>query len=86
MLLIDRLLHQWHWGLKHEDRGDGPKGPTRPLAVNFMGGNMRSALKFLDELSELGEPDDSARAAIRAEFRENRRAKREIWGSYGEPA
>jgi hypothetical protein len=79
MLLIDRLLHQFHWALKHPDRGDGPKGPTRPLAVNFLSGNMRSALEFLDELSTLGEPDDPTRAAIRAEYRQNREASRSIW-------
>jgi len=80
MVLIDRLLHQFHWGLRHPDRGDGPKGPTRPLAVNFISGNMHSALEFLDGLSELGEPDDPTRAAIRAEYRENLEATRSVWG------
>jgi hypothetical protein len=84
MVLIDRLLHQFHWGLKHPGRKEGPKGPTRPLAVNFIGGNMRSVLAFLDELSELGEPADPIRAATRDQYRENREAARAIWRPHTE--
>ena len=80
MALIDRLIHQYHWGLRHPERGTGPRGPTRPTGVNFIEGNVRTVLGFLDALGELGEPADTARARARVEFRENRELSRPIWG------
>ncbi len=45
MLLIDRLIHTWHW----EARKDRQVG--RPTAVNLIEGSRRQVLAFLDELS-----------------------------------
>ncbi len=45
MILIDQLLHAWHW----ENRDDRQRG--RPAAVNFIEGSRAQALALLDELS-----------------------------------
>jgi DNA-directed RNA polymerase subunit N (RpoN/RPB10) len=47
MLLVDRLIHVWHW----ENRDDHPIG--RPACVNLIEGSRRQVLQFLDELSAL---------------------------------
>jgi len=44
MLLIDRLIHAWHW----EARNDHPIG--RPAAVNLIEGSRKQVLEFLEEL------------------------------------
>ncbi len=44
MLLIDRLIHGFHWFLK-TDR------PTRPVAVNLIEGRLREVVVFLDKLT-----------------------------------
>ena len=46
MLLIDRLIHGFHWYLK-----DNVKGPTRPVAVNLIEGRLREVVAFLDSLT-----------------------------------
>ncbi len=43
MLLIDRLLHGFHWYQKH--------GFTRPVAVNLIGGKLPEVIAFLDSLT-----------------------------------
>jgi hypothetical protein len=43
MVLIDRLIHGFHWYIKF--------GPTRPVAVNLIRGRMRDMVAFLDQLS-----------------------------------
>jgi hypothetical protein len=43
MLLIDRLLHGFHWYHKF--------GPTRPVAVNLIEGRLTDVVRFLDRLS-----------------------------------
>jgi len=48
MLLIDRLIHTWHW----EARKDRDRG--RPAAVNLIEGSRKQVLEFLDELSRAG--------------------------------
>jgi hypothetical protein len=80
MILIDRLMHQYHWALEHPQTENRPKGPSRPAAVNLIGGKAWEVLAFLDELSALGEPADATRAEARAEFRKNREASRAAWG------
>ena len=45
MLLIDRLIHGFHSYYKAEGE------PTRPVAVNLIGGRLRQVLEFLDELT-----------------------------------
>lgn len=48
MLLIDRLIHSWHW----ETRQQRPRfGLGRPTGVNLIEGNRKQVLAFLDALS-----------------------------------
>lgn len=42
MLAIDRLIHAYHWELIN---------PTRPVAVNLIGGSMRNVIALLEELT-----------------------------------
>jgi hypothetical protein len=44
MLLIDRLIHGFHWYYK-------AGGPTRPVAVNLIEGRLSDVVAFLDRLS-----------------------------------
>jgi hypothetical protein len=44
MLLIDRLIHGFHWYYKMG-------GPTRPVAVNLIEGRLSDVVAFLDRLS-----------------------------------
>jgi ribosomal protein L37AE/L43A len=43
MLLIDQLIHGFHWSLKRES--------TRPVAVNLIEGRLGEVIAFLDSLS-----------------------------------
>ena len=43
MLLIDRLVHGFHWSVK--------TGPRRPAAVNLIGGRLSEVIQFLDSLT-----------------------------------
>jgi hypothetical protein len=43
MLLIDSLIHGFHWAQKY--------GPTRPVAVNLIEGRLADVIAFLDRLS-----------------------------------
>jgi hypothetical protein len=45
MLLIDRLIHDFHWGLKHQDI------PHRATANNLIVGDHDTVIAFLDHLS-----------------------------------
>jgi len=44
MLLIDQLIHGYHWHQKF--------GATRPVAVNLIDGNLVDVIMFLDELHQ----------------------------------
>lgn len=46
MLLIDRLIHEFHVGLK---------GLGRPVAANLIEGSLTEVIRFLDELTYRGE-------------------------------
>jgi hypothetical protein len=46
VLLIDRLIHGFHWYCK-----DNVKGPTRPVAVNLIEGRLGEVVAFLDSLT-----------------------------------
>jgi hypothetical protein len=47
MLLIDRLIHVWHWQFSDE------RGASRPAAPTFIEGNSRKEIiRFLDELTK----------------------------------
>jgi hypothetical protein len=43
VLLIDRLIHGWHWYQKH--------GHTRPVAVNLIEGRLADVIACLDGLT-----------------------------------
>lgn len=45
MLLIDRLIHLWHWQFSKE------RGASRPAAPTFIEGRRKEVIKFLNELS-----------------------------------
>ena len=63
MLLIDRLIHGFHWYLK-------TGGPTRPVAVNLIEGRLRQVVAFLDELT-YGPQGTPGMGEIRAEWEKN---------------
>ena len=42
-MLIDQLVHGFHWSLEHD--------PTRPVAVNLIQGRLGEVIAFLDSLS-----------------------------------
>ena len=44
MLLIDRLIHGFHWYLKGNHA-------TRPVAVNLIEGRLYEVMDFLDDLT-----------------------------------
>ena len=47
MLLIDRLIHVWHWQFS------GERGASRPAAPTFIeGGSRKEIIRFLDALSK----------------------------------
>lgn len=48
MLVIDRLLHGFHWYLK---AGAEQPAPTRPVAVNLIQGRLGDVVAFLDTLA-----------------------------------
>ena len=66
MLLIDRLINRWHWDLQHPEPNDKVAFPSRPTAVNVIGGTAGEILAFLDELAGITSSDPA--------FSENRRA------------
>jgi hypothetical protein len=43
MMLIDRLIHRWHWEMTNK--------PTRPGAVNLIEGRIRDVVKFLEGIT-----------------------------------
>ena len=48
LLLIDRLIHMWHW----EEANKPPKfGLGRPPGVNLIEGNRKDVIAFLDGLT-----------------------------------
>ena len=51
MLLIDRLIHVWHWQFSKE------RGASRPAAPTFIEGSRQGVIKFLNELSAIRAPN-----------------------------
>lgn len=47
MLLVDRLIHEFHYSLKAQ-----PHLPTRAACVNLIDGKLHDVVAFLDELHE----------------------------------
>ncbi len=48
MLLIDQLIHRWHWETQRERPGFGL---GRPTGVNLIEGNRKQVIDFLDKLT-----------------------------------
>lgn len=67
MLLIDRLIHAFHWGLKAES-------PHRPVANNLIEGSLKDVVAFLDRLSfgEETEPQKHWREQVEQMWRKRR--------------
>jgi hypothetical protein len=53
VMAIDRLVHCFHYSCRQD-----PDRPTRPGAVNLLGGKLGDLVPFLDELSGLGLPPE----------------------------
>ncbi|MGC9359909.1 MAG: hypothetical protein ACP5G7_05950 [Anaerolineae bacterium] len=68
MLLIDELIHGYHWNLK-------PPTPTRPVAVNLIEGRLGAVIDFLDELS-YGDGSTPGLVATRKQWMERSRVVR----------
>jgi hypothetical protein len=74
MLLLDRLINRWHWDLRHPEPNEKVRAPSRPTAVNVIGGTSGEILTFLNELAGLKQPDDAARRENRDAFAASRNA------------
>jgi ribosomal protein L37AE/L43A len=71
MLLIDALLHAYHW--------EAALNPTRPVAVNMIQGTINSVVALLEELGFGSDPQ------MRENYREwqaNVHRAEERWGPY----
>ena len=64
ILAIDRLIHEFHWILVHEDQ---PARANKPAAVNLLRGNIRQVLDLLNELT-YGENTPPELAAAKARW------------------
>ena len=71
MVLIDQLIHGFHWSLTHD--------PTRPVAVNLIQGRLGEVIAFLDSLS-YGEASTPGTKEQREEWVTNSQNVRN-WGS-----
>ncbi len=74
-ILIDRLLHGFHWYQKH--------GHTRPVAVNLVEGKLPEVIAFLDELT-YGETSTPGLAQTREEWVRNSQNVRQ-WAAPRKP-
>ena len=75
MLLIDQLIHGFHWSLKHS--------PTRPVAVKLIEGRLQEMIAFLDSLS-YGGSSTAGVADAHDEWIERSQNARN-WGGRGKP-
>lgn len=71
MLLIDALLHAYHW--------EAAQNPTRPVAVNMIQGTINTVVALLEELGFGSDPQ--MRENYR-EWQENVRRVEQRWGPY----
>lgn len=69
MLLIDALLHAYHW--------EAAQNPTRPVAVNMIQGTIHSVVALLEDL---GFGSDPQMRDNYAQWQENVRLVRLRWG------
>jgi hypothetical protein len=73
MLLIDRLIHGFHWYYK-------TNGPTRPVAVNLIEGRLGDVVAFLERLS-YGEKSTPGTREVLAQWNESIEANRDWYPS-----
>ena len=71
MLLIDALLHAYHW--------EAEQNPTRPVAVNMIQGTIHSVVTLLEDLGFGSDPQ--MRDHYR-QWQENVRRAEQRWGPY----
>jgi ribosomal protein L37AE/L43A len=71
MLLIDALIHGFHWSLA--------TGPRRPVAVNLIEGTMHQVVDFLDRLS-YGERSTPGTRESRLAWRQQINHAAAAWG------
>jgi hypothetical protein len=76
MVLIDRLLHGFHWYYK-------TNAPTRPVAINLIEGRLNEVVAFLDDLSR-GERSTAGVTANYAQWNKNIQAN-SGWYEPGRP-
>jgi hypothetical protein len=68
MVLIDQLIHRWHW----EPRQERPSfGLGRPTGVNLIEGNRKQVLAFLDTLT-YGEASTPGTDATKTAWQQHR--------------
>jgi hypothetical protein len=65
MLVIDRLIHEFHYSLRHQ-----PDRPCRPVGVNLIQGRATDVVRFLDELT-YGDNTPSEMMDNRVDWRRN---------------
>ena len=70
MLLIDRLIHGFHYNLE--------SGPRRPSGVNLIEGSMREVIAFLNQLT-YGEDSTPEARQTAATWRQNMNAALRSW-------
>lgn len=80
MVLIDRLLHRYHWGMTHPEPSRQVDAPTRPIATNLVAGRVPDVLRLLDEVGSYGRLP-AADLEARAQFARDREAQRRRWGA-----
>ena len=77
MVLIDQLIHRWHWETRHER----PRfGLGRPTGVNLIEGSRKDVLHFLDTLT-YGDASTSGVDTTKVAWREHWREVREGQGA-----
>jgi hypothetical protein len=77
MLLIDVLIHGWHWNLI---RKMDTKMNTRAVGVNLIEGRLHEVVEFLDRLSS-GESSTPGLSQHSQEWRQKLNQLAEFWGS-----
>jgi hypothetical protein len=78
MVLVDRLIHSWHW----ETQRQRPRfGLGRPTGVNLIEGSRKQVLAFLDGLTYGAENTRGIQAtkAVWHEHREEVKARPTAW-------
>ncbi|MBM3189160.1 MAG: hypothetical protein FJZ90_10620 [Chloroflexi bacterium] len=72
MILIDQLIHGFHWNLRHDE-------PTRTTGVNLIEGRYHEVVEFLDSLT-YGEGSTPGLRDTRHTWRERINHTAEAWG------